>query len=207
MNPFCLVSVNCVNHGYSCYVIGAPLTFFMFVTESPGDAHRRCVCVSLLMRWSYHSLALSFRYAAKHWKSVLTIERMDPFVSHIWWRHQLETFSALLALCVGNSPVTGEFPSQRPVTRSFDVFYDLRLNQQLSKQWGRLRFETPLRSLWRHCNEFVRLWCPPLWHWVYSWLKIGLTKQLSDHVLRNHQWCWAVVQHKRNVTYVIPSNL
>ena len=35
------------------------------------------------------------------------------------------TFSALLALCVGNSPVTGEFPSQRPVTRSFDVFFDL----------------------------------------------------------------------------------
>ena len=39
-----------------------------------------------------------------------------------WWRHQMETFSALLALCAGNSPVTGEFPSQRPVTRSFDVF-------------------------------------------------------------------------------------
>ena len=38
-----------------------------------------------------------------------------------WWRHQMETFSALLALCAGNSPVTGEFPSQRPVTRSFDA--------------------------------------------------------------------------------------
>ena len=38
-----------------------------------------------------------------------------------WWRHQAETFSALLALCAGNSPVTGEFPSQRPVARSFDV--------------------------------------------------------------------------------------
>ena len=43
-----------------------------------------------------------------------------------WWRHQMETFSALLALCARNSPVTGEFPSQRPVTRSFDVFFDLR---------------------------------------------------------------------------------
>ena len=42
-----------------------------------------------------------------------------------WWRHQMETFSALLALCSGNSPVTGEFPAQRPVTRSFDVFFDL----------------------------------------------------------------------------------
>ena len=44
-----------------------------------------------------------------------------------WWRHQMETFSALLALCAGNSPVTGEFPSQRPVTWSFDVFFDLSL--------------------------------------------------------------------------------
>ena len=45
----------------------------------------------------------------------------------------METFSALLAFCVGNSPVPGEFPAQRPVTRSFDVFFDLRLNQPLSK--------------------------------------------------------------------------
>ena len=43
-----------------------------------------------------------------------------------WWRHQMETFSALLDLCAGNSPVPGEFPSQRPVTRSFDAFFDLR---------------------------------------------------------------------------------
>ena len=45
----------------------------------------------------------------------------------------METFSALLALCAGNSPVSGEFPSQRPVTRSFDVFFDLRPNKRLSK--------------------------------------------------------------------------
>ena len=51
------------------------------------------------------------------------------------WPHQMETFSALLAICAGNSPVTGDFPAQRPVTRSFDVFFDLRLNIQLSKQW------------------------------------------------------------------------
>ena len=45
----------------------------------------------------------------------------------------METFSALLALCAGNSPVTGEFPAQRPVTRSFDIFCDLRLNKRLGK--------------------------------------------------------------------------
>ena len=38
----------------------------------------------------------------------------------------METFSALLALCAGYLSVTGEFPTQRPVTRSFDVFFDLR---------------------------------------------------------------------------------
>ena len=47
---------------------------------------------------------------------------------------KMETFSALLALCVGNSPVTGEFLAQRPVTRSFDIFFVLRLNKRLSKQ-------------------------------------------------------------------------
>ena len=41
----------------------------------------------------------------------------------------METFSALLAICAGNSPVTGDFPTQRPVTRGFDVFFDLRLNE------------------------------------------------------------------------------
>ena len=54
----------------------------------------------------------------------------------------METFSTLLALCAGNSPVTGEFPTQRPVTRSFDVSFDMRLNKQLSKQWKRRWFET-----------------------------------------------------------------
>ena len=55
----------------------------------------------------------------------------------------METCSALLALCAWNSPVTGEFPSQRPVTRSFDVFVDLRLHKRLSKQSRRRWFETP----------------------------------------------------------------
>ena len=41
----------------------------------------------------------------------------------------------LLAICAGNSPVPGEFPAQRPVTRSFDVFFDLHPNKRLSKQW------------------------------------------------------------------------
>ena len=63
--------------------------------------------------------------------------------------------SALLAICAGNSPVPGEFPTQRPVTRSFDVYFDLRPNKRLSKQsWG-WWFETPSRPLWRHRNEVL----------------------------------------------------
>ena len=46
----------------------------------------------------------------------------------------METFSALLAICAANSVVTGDFPAQRPVTRSFSVFFDLYLNKLLSKQ-------------------------------------------------------------------------
>ena len=68
----------------------------------------------------------------------------------------METFPALLAICAGNSPVPGEFPAQRPVTRSFDVFFDLRLNKRLSKQsWG-WWFETPSCPLWRHRNGWSK---------------------------------------------------
>ena len=76
-----------------------------------------------------------------------------------WWRHQMDAFSALLAPCARNSPVTGEFPAQRPVTRSFDVFCDLRLNKRLNKQsWGRW-FETPSCQLWHHCNVLsIMVW-------------------------------------------------
>ena len=65
-----------------------------------------------------------------------------------WWRHQMETFSALLAICAENSPVPGEFSTQRPVTRSFDVYFDLQPNKGLSKQlWG-WWFETQACPLW-----------------------------------------------------------
>ena len=72
-----------------------------------------------------------------------------------WWHHQMETFSALLAICAGNSPATGEFPAQRPVTRSFDVFFDLHLNIWLSKQWWGWWFETLSHPLWRYCNGML----------------------------------------------------
>ena len=77
---------------------------------------------------------------------------------------------ALLAICAGNSPLMGEFPAQRPVTQSFDVFFDLRPN----KQWWGWWVETPSRPLWHHCNDMVScrwmyvmfyVWSPGLLHW------------------------------------------
>ena len=57
-------------------------------------------------------------------------------------------FRVTVSLC-GEFTGPGEFPAQRPVTRSFDVFFDLRLNKRLRKQpWS----ETPSWPLWRQCN-------------------------------------------------------
>ena len=101
-----------------------------------------------------------------------------------WWRHQMETFSALLTICAGNSALTGRFPAQRPVTRGFDVFFDLRLNKRLSKQcWG-WWFETPSRPLWRHCNvtvvieyrchnHFFWLCAYNFWSYAYHLIRTG----------------------------------
>ena len=98
------------------------------------------------------------------------------FVTGDLWRHQMGPFSALLALCAGNSPVTGEFPAQRPVTRGFDVFFNLCLNKRLNKQlWG-WWFETPSPPLWRDCNVSV--------HFLYS----GASHSISFHI--TIQWLW-----------------
>ena len=107
----------------------------------------------------------------------------------------METFSALLAICAGNSPVPGEFPAQRPVTRSFDVFFDLCLNKRLSKPWWDWWFETLSLPLWRHRNDCVDTGRNPLiplgtryntWLWT-SGLVNGLAscwhqaiKQIND---------------------------
>ena len=87
---------------------------------------------------------------------IWTNTKMYPlwrFLSCIWWRHQMEAFYALLPICAGNSPMTGEFPAQSPVTRTFEAFFHLRLNTRLSEEWWGWWFETPSRPLWRHCDE------------------------------------------------------
>ena len=85
-------------------------------------------------------------YISNSWRFRLIthFQTIGKVLLHSWWRHQMETLSALL--------VPGEFPAQRPVTRSFYVFFDLRLNKRLKKQsWG-WWFETLPRPVWRHSN-------------------------------------------------------
>ena len=97
----------------------------------------------------------------------------------------------LLAICVGNSPVPGEFPKQRSVTRGFDVYFDLRPNKRISKQsWG-WWFETPSRPLWRHRNEKgIVQWFVP----VLSLLSDEITPIIYQRqmglslVKRTHTW-------------------
>ena len=96
------------------------------------------------------------------WWSQLSIFINDISISvyklsvKTWWRHQMETFSALLAICAGISPV------QRPVTLSFDVFFDLHPNKRLSKQWWGWWFEMPSCPLWPHRNELCRFAKPKI---------------------------------------------
>ena len=113
---------------------------------------------TLFYHWFSWTLSINYWH---HWQPA----KRSATIHFTRWRHQMETFSALLAICAGNSPVTGEFTAQRPVTRSFNVFFDLRLNTRLSKQWWGWWFETLSRPLWRHCNDSFKshatLWYKP----------------------------------------------
>ena len=94
-----------------------------------------------------------YAFAINHYALFLN---SNPYSMNLdsWWCHQMETFSALLALFAGNSLVTGEFPSQRPVTWSIDVFFDRCLNKCLSKQSLGWWFEMLSHSLCCNCNVY-----------------------------------------------------
>ena len=108
----------------------------------------------------------------------------------------METFSALLAICAGNSPGTGEFPAKRPVTQSFDVSFDLRRNKWLNKQsWG-WWFETLLRPLWRQCNAHVRqqpVYKCAIPQQLMVWRRKGLRHQ--------QQWCWPISPESSSLVF------
>ena len=113
-------------------------------------------------------------------------------------------FFALLAFCAGNSPVTGEFPPQRPVTRSFDVSFDLCLNQQLNKQWRPRWSKTTSRWLWRLSNALALLWLDLVYS--YDVLLESYTGTSTGAIIillrckKNHSWEYRKILIKYNKT-------
>ena len=110
-----------------------------------------------------------------------------------WWRRQMETFSALLPLCAGNSPVTGEFPSQMPVTRTFDLFFDLRLNNgwvdnREAGDWRRHRAHYDVTVMWN--NVHISLGGP-----LNGFLDPPWSLGTPDLVLRAYQTCGTLHLH------------
>ena len=92
----------------------------------------------------------------------------------IKWKH----FHVTGHLC-GEFTGPGEFSAQRPVARSFGVFFDLRLNKRLSKQsWG-WWLETLSCPLWRYRNEE---------NIMYSYPTIRTKSSLSDNLAKNNSW-------------------
>ena len=135
---------------WSCVFLALTHHYAGMVLRSTGTV--LVVCTSGMPLW-YGRLCMYDILQSLFTKQLMVdTPLLAPLRGRAWWRHQMETFSPLLAICAGNSPVPGEFPTQRPVTGNFDVFFDLRPNKRLSKQsWG-WWFETPSRPLWRHRN-------------------------------------------------------
>ena len=84
------------------------MTIMMIIHKNTTEMHLQNQCFLMAPHYDHSEV---------EWTATIWIWIVSP-----WWRHQMEIFSAFLALCAGNSPVTTEFTSQRPVTRSFDVF-------------------------------------------------------------------------------------
>ena len=90
------------------------------------------------------------------------------FAILVWWRHDMDILSAFLALQVGIPPVTGGFPSQRPVMRNFDVFFGVSRNNLLNKQsswrWFDTSYDVIVISTWDYFYYICVLmssWTPP----------------------------------------------
>ena len=86
---------------------------------------KMCICnIWIISSWTLCGIGtlLPLHWIMDHYDIIKNTFRL-AMPRYPWWCYQMETFSALLAICVGNSPVTGEFPAQRPVTQCFDDFF------------------------------------------------------------------------------------
>ena len=134
-----------------------PIKFLLLVAQFIFAPHHSFGNMTSILPWpcgTSHRTGMAYLAFWAWWDHASLYQRASS-CSITWWRHPMEKFSALLAICAGNSPVTGEFPAQMPVTGSFDVFFDLRLNKRLRKHsWG-WWFETPSHPLWRQRNDIL----------------------------------------------------
>ena len=122
--------------------------------------------ISHLTQWALYqtSTTLWSRHLQRHFNGIWSLHLhsnvnklfffLGPIL-HMMMSSNGNIFRVTNHLC-GKSPDPGDFPAQRPVTRSFEFFY-LRLNTRLSKQWGCWWFETPSSPLWCHCNNYLRI--------------------------------------------------
>ena len=128
------------------------MTWCWTITWTNDDPVAWWICVSVCLLVSLSPGINKLR----HYHDLLTFCGIE--LLSFWWNMMTSSngtiFRVTGPLC-REFTGPGEFPAKWPVTRSFDVFFDLRLNKRLSKQpWG-WWFETPLWSLWRQCNVFI----------------------------------------------------
>ena len=143
-------------------------------------------------RWCYGSL----RRQATNNHGIYCADQCFPLVQHFNYLY-ISTFweernckTNRFREWIKDDKVTGEFPAQRLVTRIFDIFFDLRLNKLMSKQWSGWWFETPSRPLWRHCNDNLGLhWWDvlPAWACVCACTRVFANTLWIDAAFRGYR--------------------
>ena len=136
-------------------------------TRDASDLRRHCVHydVTVMEYDAYDKMYMITNCRRSKWCWSKSVKKLSSFseLQNVDYISHLPDFSMMTSSngnifrvtgpFSGEFTVTGEFPSQRPVTRSFDVFFDLRFNKRLSKQSLCWWFETLSRPVWRQCNE------------------------------------------------------
>ena len=124
-------------------------------------SHKICskFCCALFCLWLYYHFFIWHIYPYHsgllhwHWSNHLIVLVPLKYPWRTWVNQSIMMTSSKGNIFHVTGQLCGEFTGLRPVTRSFDVFFYLRLNKKFSKQWWGWWIETPSRLLWRHCND------------------------------------------------------
>ena len=120
------VSIRCINILCNLHMV-ATQQYFRCTGNAAFNTHWLLIKSSILSKYSRINNHIPYYSSSARFIISIAI-----FVALMMTSSNGNIF-ALLTICAGNTPVTGEFPAQRPVTRSFEVFFDLRPNKRLSK--------------------------------------------------------------------------